>query len=98
MFGTPFVALADDRQDAVLRAIQVGDVKGGVWEHLPAVRFFATVLLREVVGEYYAHPLAWNEVGFGGPASPRGYVRLGADERDPWEAATVDSVKTQHRD
>ena len=32
-------------------------------------------------------PTAWNEIGWGGPASPRGYVRMGYDERDPWEAA-----------
>ena len=31
-------------------------------------------------------PTAWNEIGFGGPASPRGYVRMGLDRRDPWEA------------
>ena len=32
-------------------------------------------------------PDVWNEIGFGGPASPRGYVRMGFDKRDPWEAA-----------
>ena len=32
-------------------------------------------------------PTAWNEIGFGGPASPRGYVRMDFDRRDPWEAA-----------
>ena len=26
-------------------------------------------------------------MGFGGPASPRGYVRMELDRRDPWEAA-----------
>ena len=36
---------------------------------------------------YYAHPTAWSEIGFGGPASPRGYVRMNFDRRDPWEAA-----------
>ena len=35
---------------------------------------------------YYAHPSAWNEIGFGGPASPRGYVRMDFNRRDPWEA------------
>lgn len=84
--GGDFTSLPGDEQDQVLRDIQDGRVKGGVWDRLPPQRFFATVLLKEVVGEYYAHPLAWNEVGFGGPASPRGYVRLGADQRDPWEA------------
>jgi hypothetical protein len=57
-----------------------------VWAWLPAQRFFTTVVLKEVVGEYYAHPAAWSEVGFGGAASPRGYVRLGLNQRDPWEA------------
>ena len=30
-------------------------------------------------GAYYSHPEAWSEIGFGGPASPRGYVRMGLD-------------------
>jgi hypothetical protein len=44
------------------------------------------VLLHEAVSVYYAHPAAWSEIGFGGPASPRGYVRIEADRRDSWEA------------
>jgi hypothetical protein len=40
---------------------------------------------------YYAHPTAWSEIGWGGPASPRGYVRLDFNERDPWEAAETGS-------
>jgi hypothetical protein len=43
-------------------------------------------VLLDIVSAYYAHPTAWNEIGFGGPASPRGYVRMGLDRRDPWEA------------
>jgi hypothetical protein len=84
-FGADFRTLSGADQDAVLKAIQNGHVGTGVWGRLPAQRFFTTVLLKEVVGEYYAHPAAWNEVGFGGPASPRGYVRLGENQRDPWE-------------
>ena len=49
-------------------------------------RFFRSVLLKQAVKIYYAHPFAWNEMGFGGPAAPRGYLRLGPDMRDPWEA------------
>jgi hypothetical protein len=89
-FGAHFRSLPEADQDAVLRAIQAGDVDGEVWARLPAQRFFTTVLLKEVVGEYYAHPAAWSEVGFGGPASPRGYVRLGSNQRDPWEAPERD--------
>jgi Gluconate 2-dehydrogenase subunit 3 len=87
-FNANFRGLTTEQQDIVLRAVQIGDVGGEVWRRLPSPRFFTTVLLKEVVGEYYAHPAAWNEVGFGGPASPRGYVRLGVNQRDPWEAHT----------
>ena len=30
-------------------------------------------------------PAAWNEIGFGGPAYPRGYKNLGVDKREPFE-------------
>ena len=54
---------------------------------MPPAIFFAKRLLPDIVTLYYAHPTAWNEIGFGGPASPRGYVRMDFDRRDPWEAA-----------
>ena len=34
---------------------------------------------------------AWSEIGFGGPANPRGYVRMDFDQRDPWEAAETEA-------
>ncbi|MDQ2679511.1 MAG: gluconate 2-dehydrogenase subunit 3 family protein, partial [Candidatus Eremiobacteraeota bacterium] len=34
---------------------------------------------------YYAHPWAWDEIGFGGPAYPRAYMRLEHGEPEPWE-------------
>lgn len=78
-----FAALSPAEQDALLGRVQRGEVEAE-WP-VPVDRFFDD-LLRAVAGVYYAHPLAWNEVGYGGPASPRGYVRLGFDARDPWEA------------
>jgi Gluconate 2-dehydrogenase subunit 3 len=42
-----------------------------------------SVVMRAVLAEYYSHPWAWNEIGFGGPAYPRGYMRLSG--RDPHE-------------
>jgi hypothetical protein len=86
VFARPFVELTDDEQDDVLRRVQQGTVASVLWQGLPPRRFFVAFLLDEIVGEYYAHPAAWSEIGFGGPASPRGYVRLGFDQRDPWEA------------
>lgn len=81
-----FTALAPDVQDALLADIQQGEVDPTLWGDVPAARFFVQVLLKTVAGIYYAHPAAWSEIGFGGPASPRGYVRMGPDRRDPWEA------------
>jgi hypothetical protein len=43
-------------------------------------------VLHDICGAYYSHPHAWSEIGFGGPANPRGYVRIYFDRRDPWEA------------
>ena len=84
-----FDELADEDKDRLLRGIEQGKVAALEWGDLPASGFFRQVLLKQVVGIYYAHPAAWSEIGFGGPASPRGYVRLGFDERDPWEAEEV---------
>jgi hypothetical protein len=39
-----------------------------------------------VITHYYAHPAAWAEIGFNGPASPRGHIRIWLGGRDPWEA------------
>ena len=50
---------------------------------------FTQRIAHDIVYAYYSHPSSWNEIGWGGPASPRGYVRTGYDERDPWEAAEV---------
>ena len=81
-----FVELAEDEQDGVLRDLESGNVHGESWQRVPAARFFESMLVRDIVSFYYAHPSAWSEIGFGGPASPRGYVRLQAGQRDPWEA------------
>ncbi len=36
-----------------------------------------SVCMRMILAAFYSHPWAWNEIGFGGPAYPRGYMRLG---------------------
>jgi Gluconate 2-dehydrogenase subunit 3 len=85
--GHLFHELGGNWQDAVLTAVQNGQVKAEEWAGVPAKLFFQKRVLPDVIGAYYAHPTAWDEIGFGGPASPRGYVRMDFDRRDPWEAA-----------
>jgi hypothetical protein len=44
--------------------------------------------MRHALAAFYSHPWAWNEIGFGGPAYPRGYMRMGVGDhrgRDPHE-------------
>ncbi len=85
--GARFHLLPPEAQDALVGLVQKGDLNGPLWRGMPSDLFFAKRVLHDVVNAYYAHPTAWSEMGFGGPASPRGYVRLDANRRDPWEAA-----------
>ncbi len=43
-------------------------------------------LLGWATESYYSHPTVWSEIGYGGPAYPRGYVRAQMGQLDPWEA------------
>lgn len=82
-----FHDLGGIEQDAILTAVQHGEVTANEWRDLPPQSFFTKRVLHDIVSAYYSHPTAWNEIGFGGPASPRGYVRMYFDRRDPWEAS-----------
>ena len=95
VYGRPFEQMDAELQDTVLRRVQAGDVDEARWGDVDPKLFFVNLLLREVAGVYYAHPQAWSEMGFGGPASPRGYVRMGLNERDPWEAKEATAKDAQ---
>src|SRR5687768_10852459 len=82
----PFVGLDPLSQDDVLGRVARGDPPGEAWERLPARRFFTSVLSTTIVRLYYAHPLAWNEIGYSGPSAVRGHVRKWEGGVDPWEA------------
>ena len=73
-------------QDQLLQAMQHGELDGAEWGGMPSDAFFKERLARDILAAYYSHPASWNEIGFGGPASPRGYVRMYFNRRDPWEA------------
>jgi gluconate 2-dehydrogenase subunit 3-like protein len=85
--GGRFHTISAAEQDALLTRMQQGELRADAWGDMPCRLFFDARVLHDIVAAYYAHPTSWNEIGFGGPASPRGYVRLGFDRRDPWEAA-----------
>lgn len=87
--GRHFDQLGVTEQNTLLARMQQGELKGAAWGEMSAKTFFENRMAHDIVRAYYAHPTAWSEIGWGGPASPRGYVRMGFDERDPWEAAEV---------
>jgi hypothetical protein len=81
-FGSGFPELDWARQAELIDAIQqAGEAD---WHGLPAARVWS-LWTRYAASAFYAHPWAWNEIGFGGPAYPRGYKNLGLDRREPWE-------------
>lgn len=84
--GRGFTELGADAQDEVLRCVERGDPPGALWQALPADGFFARLLCPTIVKTYYAHPYAWSETGYSGPASPRGHMRIWEGGVDPWEA------------
>lgn len=91
-----FAALKGADQDALLRAVQAGHARTPVWGDMPPALFFQDRVLHDVVAAYYAFPAAWEEIGFGGPASPRGYVRMGFNRRDPWEGVEAPLKRRRH--
>ena len=83
-YGRPFAGCAQDIRDAICEQFSMGVLQGGTWDTLNCKRAFM-VMLRAVLAEFYSHPWAWNEIGFGGPAYPKGYMRLGEGVREPRE-------------
>jgi hypothetical protein len=79
-----FAQATGDVQRDVVQAFSEGKLHGDVWDALPPSRAWK-VVTRVMLSAFYSHPWAWNEIGFGGPAYPRGYARLGAGQRESWE-------------
>lgn len=86
LFQRSFVELDLREQDKVLQTIHDGKPPAAqeIWRKMPVKRFWM-LLVQDVVDAYYAHPYAWDEIGFGGPAYPRGYMRLEGGKPEPWE-------------
>ncbi len=85
-YGRSFVELEPRDQESVLMALREDTQPAGeeIWRRVPARRFWA-LLVTDAVDAYYAHPYAWDEIGFGGPAYPRGYMRFSSGLPEPWE-------------
>jgi Gluconate 2-dehydrogenase subunit 3 len=95
-FGAAWAGL----QHEIVTDFSDARLHGGAWSELNVSHAFS-VIMRGVVQAFYSHPWAWNEIGFGGPAYPRGYARFGSPhlqsaERESWEsveAFEIDPVR-----
>lgn len=85
-FGTSFLELGGGRQDDVIAFVQRQNVRAPEWSDVPVESFFKSRAMHDIVTYYYGMPQGWDEMGYGGPAAPRGYVRMGFDRYDPWDA------------
>ncbi|MGD1257515.1 gluconate 2-dehydrogenase subunit 3 family protein [Mycobacterium seoulense] len=99
-----FAAAEPDTREAIIDQFSDGRLEGGTWQRLNVKRAWS-VCMRMVLSGFYSHPWAWNEIGFGGPAYPRGFMRLGgatgdAAAREPFEtrgATDEDPVRVVQR-
>ena len=80
--GTAFADATAVEQMALLQDVQ--DRGSGEWHGLPAAHVWS-LWTRYACTAFYSHPSAWDEIGFPGPAYPRGYKNLGVGKREPFE-------------
>jgi hypothetical protein len=73
-----------ETQKQIVDAFHKGELHGRVWDELPCATAWS-VVMRGALAEFYSHPWSWNEIGFGGPAYPRGYAALAAGTQEWWE-------------
>jgi Gluconate 2-dehydrogenase subunit 3 len=99
-----FAAASPDLRHEIVHAFAEGEIRGERWDTLN-LKHAWEVVTRYTLEAFYSHPWSWNEIGFGGPAYPRGYAAFGsphlgqeAEGWEPREAFELDPVKdTQKR-
>ncbi len=80
--GTSFADAPETERKTLVQAVQ--DLKSADWHGLPAAHVWS-LWTRYACTAFYAHPFAWSEIGFPGPAYPRGYKNAGVGKLEPFE-------------
>jgi hypothetical protein len=92
-----YAFLTEHEQNERVHKFDKGELYGGEWATFNISRAFK-VCVRDICEQFYAHPWSWNEIGFGGPAYPRGYAAFGSPqlgEEEHWEAKEAVDVDAQ---
>lgn len=94
-YGGSFHQLSIVQRQTLLGQVERGELPGtGVWYGLPQKELFKKLLILAVEA-YYSYPTVWSEIGYAGPAYPRGYVRSELGLADPWEPKQGSSSVSQ---
>ncbi|BBZ28555.1 hypothetical protein MMAD_28500 [Mycolicibacterium madagascariense] len=84
--GRGFAELSRANQARLVQDVQDLADAGDHWHEWLAKRVWS-LWTRYACTAFYSHPWAWNEMGFPGPAYPRGYLNSGIDAREHHEVA-----------
>ncbi len=91
--GAGFADLEVVGQDALLSAVQAGEMTGDVWTTVNPALFFEELLV-EATEDFYSDPLAQEEIGYAGMADRPGWTRIGLGEREAREPAALGEATT----
>jgi hypothetical protein len=80
--GTTFAAAPEKDQAELIQSVLDGDD----WHGLSAAHVWS-LWTRYACTALYSHPSAWDEMGFPGPAYPRGYKNIGVGRLESFEVA-----------
>jgi len=86
LFQAPYISIDKDKQKLLLEGLGEDRAQPqSTWRGFPVKPFFMKLMSLSHQA-YYSHPTVWSEIGYGGPAYPRGYIRAHPNQLDPWEA------------
>lgn len=85
--GCSFDALGEQAQCDLIETVRTWPSEH--WHGLPPAPLWS-LWTRYAATAFYSHPAAWAEIGFDGPAYPRGYRNLGIDRREGIEVPDAD--------
>lgn len=84
-FFKGFLSIKEEQQLQSLYLLEMGELPLEDGWSIEKQKEFFKKLLGLVIAAHYSHPWVWSEIGYGGPAYPRGYVRVELGLVDPWE-------------
>lgn len=88
IYSISFAELEIENQKKMINDISEDKAESSaIWNGVPQKALFEK-LMRLTVEAYCSHPQVWSDIGYAGPAYPRGYVRTQLGQLDPWEANT----------